>query len=79
MVLRYRRKQRKLYDLSLQQPSTVPNNAEAVAATKAKVLYDDNAFNNPVYSEFTSPPNQNYEDVDKNLYDVPPRETNAKY
>ena len=77
MVLRYRRKQRKLYDLSLQQPS---NNAEAVAAAaKAKVLYDDNAFTNPVYSEFTSPSNQNYEDVDKNFYDVPPRETNAKY
>ena len=52
MVLRYRRKQRKLYDLSLQQLSTVPNNAEAVAAAaKAKVLYDDDAYTNPVYSD----------------------------
>jgi len=61
MVLRYRRKQRKLYDLSLQQPSTVPNNAEAAAAAaKAKMLYDDDAYTNPVYSDSSNQKLQNF-------------------
>ena len=69
MVRRYRRKQR--YDFSLQELPAATNNAEAVAAAaKAKVLYDDDTYTNPVYSsEFISP--VVHEDVDKNLYGVP--------
>ena len=74
MVRRYRRKQRYLQELP-----AATNNAEMIAAAaKANVLYGDDAYTNPVYSaDLTSPAHKNYEEDDKNIYDLP-RQTDAK-
>jgi len=74
MVRRYQRKQRYLQELP-----AATNNAEVIAAAaKANILYDGDAYVNPVNSaDFTSPAHKNYEDDDKNIYDLT-HQTDAK-